>query len=231
MTRLFPLIALGLALSACGNRDLLDLPEIPVKNPSPEDFVLRSRMTIDISSDGTVMRQVSGAEDSGLRVEAAALGVSTNVTLVNGPNASMTVSTSSFVMPVVSNALLDLGSLAVATLFDNSLRICGSNGKTKCGTALLRVYTAGVAGAGLWNAADGYGAPLTVESTPAGTQTTGLGVANAVVVQSYAIPSNVNVLRQTNFSPAPSFKFKTDFTDVGAGSYATTIVIEYGLTL
>ena len=91
-----------------------------------------------------------------------------------------------------------------------------------------RTYTTGVAGAGIWNAADGYGAPLTTGS-PAST--IGLGTTGAVNVQSYTIPSNKNVLNLSDFTGSPKYTFAADFTNAGAGTYSTTLVIEYGLSL
>ncbi len=60
-------------------------------------------------------------------------------------------------------------------------------------------------------------------------QTTPLSQASAVTAESYTIPSNKNTVKLSDFSPAPSFLFKGDFTDAGAGSYSTTINVELSL--
>jgi hypothetical protein len=62
------------------------------------------------------------------------------------------------------------------------------------------------------------------------TGVAGLGSANAVIVQTLTgIPNNKNVIRHTDFSPTPTFNIDGDFTNAGAGSYSTTVVVEYAL--
>jgi hypothetical protein len=111
---------------------------------------------------------------------------------------------------------------------DNNLNVCGTNGHTHCGTALIRMYTTGQPGAGLYNTTDQFGAPIT-----AGPVTTllpvGLGTSGAAVLQSISIPSHKHVVRLSDFSPAPNYAVQADFTDAGAGTYSTTLVVEYAL--
>jgi hypothetical protein len=58
--------------------------------------------------------------------------------------------------------------------------------------------------------------------------TVGLGAANAAVVQKISIAANKHVLHLSDF-PSSQYQMRTDFTEAGAGSYSTTLVIEYGL--
>jgi hypothetical protein len=131
---------------------------------------------------------------------------------------------------MASNNVVDFGYLAISGLSDNNLRVCGAAGNERCGTAQIRMYTTGVAGAGIWNDADAWGAPITaaLEGTEA-TGTVGLDVAGAVVLQSVAIPATTRVLRLSDITPAPRYNVKADFTDAGAGTYTTTLVLEYVL--
>lgn len=151
------------------------------------------------------------------------------VQIVNDASTTFTLDVSRFAIPRAANAVLDFGSVAVGGLFDNDLRRCGTNGNAKCTKAFLRMFTTGVAGAGLYNAAGGYGMPITAGLSGATAQTVGLEVANSVVLQTITIAANKNVLRLLDFAPVPAFLIKSDFSDAGAGSYSTTLVLEYGL--
>lgn len=151
------------------------------------------------------------------------------VQIVNDPSTTFTLDVSAFAVPRASNAVLSFGNVGVASLFDNDLRHCGTNGTTKCTKAFLRMYTTGVAGAGLYNAVGGYGMPITAGLTGSVAQTVGLEVANSVVLQTMTIATSKNVLRLADFAPVPTFAIKSDFTEAGAGSYSTTLVLEYGL--
>lgn len=150
------------------------------------------------------------------------------VTIVNPPSVTFNIDTSRMVVPAISNTMLNFGKIAISALVDNQLRICGSNSKKKCGQAFIRMYTTGTAGAGIWNAEGGYGMPIYANKTGSAQLTVGLDAARAAVVQTVAIPANKNVLRLTDF-PTPAYEMRSDFTEAGAGSYSTTLVIEYGL--
>src|SRR5690606_34852835 len=81
------------------------------------------------------------------------------------------------------------GSLDITTLRDNSLSVCGNGGNQKCTKGVIRIYTTGTAGEGLWNAAEGYGLPIKT-----GSSTIGLSAAGAAIVQELSIASNQRVL-------------------------------------
>jgi hypothetical protein len=143
-------------------------------------------------------------------------------------SSTFAISTTNFVVPAVTNAVLDFGTIAVTAASTNKLKLCGPGGNQKCTRALLRIYTTTAAGAGFWNGVDGYGAPMTAGLTGA-LQAVALGQVNAVIVHSYTIPGNRNTVKLTDFSPTPTFSFMGDFTDAGEGAYSTTIAVEFAL--
>ena len=191
------LFATTLFLTSCGKSAWV-VPHI-----SESDVVVKSRASIVVTTGGR------GA-------------VNVPVTVTNSASSAMTLDTTGFVLPTISNKLIDLGSLKLATLFDNDLKVCGTSGNQKCSKAVMRIYTS-APGAGLWNAADSYGAPITALGLGVG-----LGVSGAAVVQQIDVTDAKKVLRETDF-PALAYTVKADFTDAGAGSYSTTLVVEYAL--
>lgn len=151
------------------------------------------------------------------------------ISVVNAPSTTMTVDTSGFTIPTISNTNLSFGELKISVLSDNNLRVCGSSGRAKCSAAVIRMYTTGTAGSGLYNAADGYGMPILAKLGSMTALTVGLETANAAIMQSYTIPNSQNVFRLNDLQPAPVYAMSSDFTEAGAGDYSTTLVIEYGL--
>ncbi len=224
------LCALVFALAGCGNKRAVPSYLPPVGEPIVEnpmgEIVIKSRGSFDVATSAD-----SFAKRFSLISNAVAATGSQGVTIVNATAVSFELDKTGFVVPAVSNAVLDFGNLAISKLQDNNLKVCGSNGKTKCTKAFLRIYTTGVAGAGIYNSDDQYGAPLSAQLSGSAVQTVGLDPAGAVVMQTYTIPSNKKVLRLSDFSPVPRYNVKSDFTDAGAGDYSTTIVVEYGLSL
>ncbi len=153
------------------------------------------------------------------------------VTVVNAANTNMTIDTSNWNPPSIRNAVLDFGYLTIGSLFDNNLNVCGTGGNTKCKNAVIQIYTTGPAGSGMWNSIDSYGAPITAgldSSTPSAVS---LGSTSPATLETAAIASSTHVFSQSGFSPTPKYDVKVDFSSAGAGSYSTTIVLQYGLTL
>jgi hypothetical protein len=150
------------------------------------------------------------------------------VDVIVDPSTTMTVSDTNFVVPTITNALLDFGQLEVTDMFDNNLATCGVGGDEHCGNAFFRMYTSGTTGPGFWNATGGYGVPA-LGGLAGGLQELGLGVENAVEIITLEIGPFQNTLSLSDFVTPPVFNVKGDFTLAGAGSYNTTIVIEYGL--
>lgn len=200
-----------LALSACGKSDNRN----PLEGVSPDQYVVKARAEFQITTDTSA------------RQSRSAVNQVQPVTVTMAPSSTMTLDNSGFSSPTITNGVMDFGSLKVATLNDNNLRVCGAGGTSACGTALIRIFTQGVTGAGIFNAADNFGAPLTASLTT--PLTVGLLVANAAVMQTFTIPATKKVVRLADFSPAPNYNMKADFTNAGAGTYTTTIVVEYAL--
>lgn len=153
---------------------------------------------------------------------------SDNTDVVNAtmsPTATSTMSTASFSVPTMTSDLLSFGSLNLTALRDNNLKVCGT-GAQKCTAAALRIYTTGQAGAGFYNSADGYGAPLNVAVGTGSYATAGLGSANANYVEQITIAGNKNVINLSDFT-YPNILVQGDFTNAGAGSYSTTINVEF----
>ncbi|MEK6706523.1 MAG: hypothetical protein AABZ06_12130 [Bdellovibrionota bacterium] len=172
--------------------------------------VIKSRVTMDLGAMGAV----DGSK---------------SVTVVNAASTTAAFDDSLFIIPEISNGLMDFGYLQFTALTDNDLKQCGPNNNQQCGTAFFRIYTTGQGGSGFWNAADGYGAPIT-GGQQGNLLSVGLGSDNAAVVQTLSIPNNKHVVNLSDFSPAPKYNIKGDFTEAGAGSYSATIVVEYGLS-
>lgn len=212
-----------LLISACGSPknpapSLQSGPGLPQLDFDPATVVVRARGVLEVStkSSGTIVRVVG---QSG----------TVPVEVVNAPAATFALDTSKFVPPTISADPLSFGSIRVSVLSDNQLRVCGTGGNQKCTYAILRVYTTGTAGPGLYNAADSWGAPIT--STLTAPLSVGLDAANAAVMQTYTIPGSKRTLRLVDFSPSPTYGIHVDFTDAGAGTYSTTLVVEYALAL
>lgn len=142
---------------------------------------------------------------------------------------TLQVSTAKFVLPKIKNAPLSFGELSISTLTDTNTRNCGLFKMGRCSQAVIRMYTTGTAGPGLYNSAGGYGMPITVTLGSGAPQVIGLGVANAAIVQSYKIPRRKSSLSHKDFAQPMIYKINSDFTDAGAGTYTTTLVLEYGL--
>ena len=195
---------------------------------SDDRFVVRSRALMNLS---TVQDSALAKFFQKLLPSAYAASVSQSIVVTNAASVTMILDSSQFLVPSVSNKLLDFGSLAISTLSDNNLKVCGTGGKTQCGTAMIRIYTSGQAGAGVWNAADSYGVPLYSGLQNVNSSSIGLNAAGSVTVQSTGIASSDHVLTLSDFHETSRFQVQADFSNAGAGSYATTLVIEYVLSL
>lgn len=57
----------------------------------------------------------------------------------------------------------------------------------------------------------------------------GLGAANAHMIQQIDIPANKHTILLSDFSPVPVINIRGDFINAGAGSYSTTINVEFAL--
>jgi hypothetical protein len=226
-------LMLIITLTACGRASILeqtplvDLP--PIGSVGADGIVSKSRATITVN---TVNQGLAQKMLNHIFPVAFAASGQQQVTIVNAANVAMTLDASQWFIPTINSAPLDFGNLSINSLQDNNLSVCGSNGKQKCNNAVIRIYTSGQTGAGVWNSVDGYGMPITaalVNTVAVGT--VGLNSANSVTLQTQAISSNTHVLRQTDFTVTPKYNVKSDFTNAGAGTYSTTVVIDYGLSI
>ncbi len=150
------------------------------------------------------------------------------ISTVLAASTSFAINTSLFTVPSspVPFEVNDFGFLQIADLKDNKLDACGGK---KCGTAMIRIYTTGTAGSGLWNASGEYGAPITAgQAGNAAGSTVGLNASGAAVVHQITIPKNKHVLKLSDFTN-PKYGVQVDFTNAGAGTYTTTLVVEYAL--
>ena len=128
-------------------------------------------------------------------------------------------------IPAIRNQMLYFGKVAIAELSDTNLFSC--NGR-RCTRAYIRMYTTGAPGAGAWNQVGGYGMPIYTNRTGEAMKTVGLNVAGAAIVQTYTIPVTKLAISLNDF-PGAAYEMRADFTEAGAGTYATTLVVEYGL--
>ncbi len=208
------LLGLGMlavvSMIGCGNK------EKPIQDVEQNDIIVKSQAVMEISSDSPVGKPHFATKNQ-----------SVPVSVTNASQTTMTIDTSLFNVPAISNSLLDFGNIVISGLTDNDLKVCGIAGNQKCGTAIFRVYTTGTAGSGLYNADEGYGLPMTSGLTT--PLSIGLGSGAAAVMQTISIPTSKHVVRLADFTPSPSYNIKVDFTDAGAGTFATTLVIEYAL--
>ena len=219
-----------LALASCGKGTLnfkdnpKDVP--PVDRPGADGVVVMARASIQvqIGEDGVarIQRIISNS------IMPMAYAAVQPVTVVLAPNTTMTMSSANFVIPAMSNEILSFGSLNITALDTNDLRKCGTGGTTKCTKALIRVYTSGVAGAGFYNAADGYGVPLLASGVIA-EDVVGFGATGAHMVQQITIAASKNRIQLSDFVPTPVVNIRGNFANAGSGTYSTTINVEFAL--
>ncbi len=184
------------------------------------DFVLKAKSVISISGLKNAQGLLATGPTNGTQP----------ITIINDPNTFMMLDASLFAVPAIANEILDFGYLQVGAVFDNNTHICGPDRNQKCGTAWIRTYTTGTAGPGLYNSRDGISAPLSAGQEGQPKQVVGLNPEGAVVLQTFPISTSRHTVKLTDFVN-PKYNYVADFIDAGAGSYATTIVVEYGLSL
>lgn len=192
-------------------------PHNPGTGGTEDDALVRGRWELLMTSDGDSVSFGLTDVSRGTAQQP--------MTGVVAADVSFSVSNANFVTPS-ADGLASYGSLDVTALRDNALRICGAAGNQKCTQGEVRIYTTGVAGGGLWSDTEGYGLPITTGATAIG-----LGAANAAAAGQVAIAGNKRVLKLADFTSAGSLQIPVavDFTDAAAGSYSTTLVVEYVL--
>lgn len=218
MKKLLITLSLGLAACSPGFKSIELLP--PVGEVLPDHSIIRGRALFVVSSDQYRFTWL----DLFLPHVYAATG-STNVAYVNAAAVNFSINNTNFVAGAFTGETLSLGSVSLASLSDNNLKICGVGGNQKCTSAIIRVYTTGsVAG---FVHTDGYGAPvfagLLNPNSPVG-----LNTAGSVQVQTYTIPANKNKVKLSDF-PSPTYSVTSDFSNAGSGNYSMVFVVEYVL--
>jgi len=214
MKKIFSL-TLALALAACApkhdDQSPVDNPS-PVKTETPDESVVRGSATVTVTSND---------------ISAMANGSAT-VTYANAPSVNFKIDASALVAGAMTGNTLSLGKVAVSDLSDNALNICGTNGKTKCTKAIIRLYTTGTI-AGFVNTSDStsYGVPVFASGL---NPTTALTLGSpGVTTQQVTIANNTHVLKLADFT-SPSYDITSDFSNAGAGQYSMTLVVEYALS-
>ena len=212
------LSAFTFSVSSCG-RITQTIDQDVGKDGQNSGIVVRARAIIPLSNEPFT---------SSTQQSARALSVTQPTTVSNSANSSMSLDNTLFLNPAISNTIISFGFLQISNLFDNDLKVCGNNGNQKCNTALIRTYTTDTDKAGFYNASDDFGAPITAGQSS--LSSVGLNAAGALTLQSISIPNNKHTIKLSDFAN-PKYNYQADFSDAGAGSYSTTIVIEYALTL
>jgi hypothetical protein len=229
------LIIVAVSLSACGGRSYRGQPDMPgspgdppvIFEPgaqaNPDDgYLVRARAFYDLYSSHDY------ALIGLLMLTAYAATGSTNVSYNNAASVSFTINVASFAASGFTGDTLNLGSVALATLSDNHLKICGVGNNQKCTQAIIRVYTTGTIG-GFVHSVDSYGLPV-YAGTLNPSSPVGLNAAGSVQVQTYTIPGNKNKITLVDF-PSPTYNVTSDFSNAGSGLYSMTFVVEYALAL
>ncbi len=224
-------IAVAAGFTGCGHQEQASGPTSilpPVGTTGGDAGVVKARSVITISTGGANQSRLLSLIIS---QAFAATGGNVPVSTTVSPSTSFTLDTSLFSVPSSPTAFAvnDFGFLQVGTLKDNNLDVCGTQGNQHCGTAMIRMYTTGTAGAGLWNSVDQYGAPITAGLSSGSLSTVGLNEAGAAVMQQITLAANKHTIQIGDFT-TPKYDVKVDFTNAGSGAYATTLVLEYALS-
>lgn len=163
-----------------------------------------------------------------------------NVVYTNPSVTTFTINTASFgTGMVVSGTDLNMGSISVSGLDDNTLKVCTGAPSSKCNRLYIRVFTLGTASsgaitgvAGFINTAGSYGLDVLAGTvlTPIGynASPTAATVTNAATIYTYIIANNLNRVRLSNLS-IPSIPIKADLSNAGNGGYEMNLVVQYAL--
>jgi hypothetical protein len=210
--------ALAIAVAACGRDDEHGSDASPQSHdegaPAPFDpeqpYLIRAQWVVPLGGGA----QTTLAPPS----ESQAIGGQVS------PSVSFALSNANFVTPEAVG-IASYGSLDVTELRDNALRVCGTSGDQMCAAAHIRIYTTGTPMPGLYSDSEGYGAPILT-----GAQTIGLGPAGAATLASVAIGAK-RVLKLSDFTAVTPLlvPVAVDFSSAPAGTYRSTLVVEYVL--
>lgn len=228
------IIATALLLTGCAGF------EAELKSPTTDNttyFPIASA-TVNVSSYGDLASLKYNKTFASLiipQANAVAQGSATVSVTYNNPSATaFTVNTSSFGNAItLTGDTLNLGSITLASLNDNTLRVCTGVGApaNKCNRLYIRVFTLGST-PGFINTDAGYsidvfaaGLPSAIGVSPSATAAS---VPGAATVYTYTIPNGMNRVRLSNLS-APAIPITADVSNAGSGSYSMSVVIQYAL--
>lgn len=179
-----------------------------------EPITVRASTTWDIKSEDGVAWLVPA---SGTTVINSVISASVEFTL-SGTN---------FISPLVpGTGVTSYGYLRLTHLRDNDLEVCGLGGDEQCTTAAIRIYTTGP-GPGFYNSEKAATLPITTTSSV----NVGFGPENATQLASVDVSAD-DVLNLVEMTGGPTFlkiPISINFTEAPAGSYTTTLVVEYVL--
>lgn len=223
-------------------------PYVPPQPPEETVFFPVASATVSVSSYGDLaaLAKKKNISIASLFISTAfadvAQGSATvNVVYNNPSSTAFTVDTSSFgnSMTVTGNDL-NMGSISLSGLNDNTLKVCTGVGApgNKCNRLYIRVFTLGTATggitgiAGFINTADSYGLDVYASTVPTAigfnASATAASVTNAATVYTYTIPGNKNRIKLTDISPS-AIPIKADLSNAGSGNYEMNLVIQYAL--
>lgn len=151
-----------------------------------------------------------------------------SISVVNNATATMTLSPWSnpgAQTPTQNTTTIQLGSIGVATLFDNDLNHCPANANNHCNTAGFAAYMQTTAG--LVNTVDATEVMPILLSGPLTVLTALSTTSPGLFLQSISVAANKHTVKLTDFSPVPSYPVYGDFSLVGAGTYNGTLTIVY----
>lgn len=225
-------------------------PQPPSPEPAPAVVFPVASAVINVTSYGDIAALAKKKKTSiaSLLVSEAfadvAQGSATvNVTYNNPGVSNFSINTASFGNAISATGNdLNLGTISLASLDDNSLRVCTgvSAPANKCNRLYIRVFTLGTANgvtgvAGFINktsTSDAYGINVLAGAitTPIGFNSNPIAasVTNAATVYTYTIPGNMNRVRLTDITNTP-FLVKADLTNAGSGAYEMNLVVQYAL--
>lgn len=198
----------------------------PINTPLLDNSIVRGRAVYQVfMSNSTAMSKFIDT----IIPKAYAATSSSTVTYLNSASVNFSIDTTNFTPQGMSGYILNLGTISLASLDDNHLKVCGTNSNQKCNKAIIRVYTTGSI-SGFVNTDDGtYGAPVFAGPLNP-TVPIGLTSLNSVEIQVVNIPSNMNRIKLSNFN-SPIYGITSDFSNAGSGTYSMTFVVEYALSL
>lgn len=167
---------------------------------------------------------------------------SVNVTYNNPGVSTFTVNTTALGTGItVTGNDLNLGTVSIGSLDDNTIRICTGAPANRCNRLYIRIFTLGTATGGVTGTAgfinksvltDVYGINVFAGSVPTAigfnASPVAASVTNAATVYTYTIASNANRVRLSDLTNTP-IPIKADLTNAGSGSYEMNLVVQYAL--